>query len=294
MKFIARQLPTILLFIIALMLGSILTRMSMSPVPETPLESVDVAPQQQEEPTATETIPPSTPLATLTPSQTLKPPPTFEPPTITVVPSSTPSVTPTPTIDLSISIPGLHGAETPTSSTTPGCEKRKDWTLTYEVQRDDALEKIANLYNTNVNELAAGNCITDVNLIAVGQVLRVPGDAPLPQQVYDCAWELLTPVDGTMAIEGTGELTFNWRGPQAPINLIRVVKPDGGVFESVVELRQNEQISVLDIPEQGTYTWYVYPLDSSFRQIPCTEGGPWHFTKQLSPTKTPTPTPFND
>ncbi|MBZ0294197.1 MAG: LysM peptidoglycan-binding domain-containing protein, partial [Anaerolineae bacterium] len=271
MKSIAKQLPTILLFIIALMLGSILTRMSMSPVPNAPLEPLNVPQQQQQQSdaTATETIPPSTPLATLTPSRTLKPPPTFEPPTNTVMPSSTPSVTPTPTIDLSISIPGLHGAETPTPSTTPGCEKRDDWKLTYEVKRDDALEKIANLYNTNVSELAAGNCITDVNLIAVGQVLRVPGDVPPPEQVYDCSWELLTPVDGTLAIEATGMLTFNWRGPQAPINLIRIIKPDGSTFERVVELRQNEQVSLLDIPEQGTYTWYVYPLDSGFRQIAC-------------------------
>lgn len=295
MKFIARQLPTILLFIVALMLGAILTRMSMAPLPNQSAESLDVQQQQDDQPTltATETIPPSTPLATLTPSRTLKPPPTFEPATATIPATTTPSATPTPTIDLGVSIPGLRGAETPTPSTTPGCQKRDDWKLTYEVQRDDAMEKIANLYGTNVSELAAGNCITDPNVIAVGQVLRVPGDTPPIQQLYDCTWELLTPVDGTLAIEGTGFLTFNWRGPMAPINLIRIVKPDGGIFERVIELRQNEQIDLLDLPDAGTYTWYVYPLDSVFRQIACHEGGPWRFTKQLSPTKTPTPTPFS-
>ena len=41
--------------------------------------------------TATETIPPSTPLPSLTPSRTLLPPPTFEPPTLTPIPSATPA-----------------------------------------------------------------------------------------------------------------------------------------------------------------------------------------------------------
>src|SRR5690349_8809148 len=56
---------------------------------------------------ATNTVPPSTPLASLTPSRTLRPPPTLEPPTATVPASLTPSVTPTSTIDLSINIPEL-------------------------------------------------------------------------------------------------------------------------------------------------------------------------------------------
>ena len=294
MKFIARQLPTLLLLIIAMMLGAILMRMTMSPLPNQP---TDLSAQQENTPeqiteeaaaTPSETIPPSTPLPSLTPSRTLRPPPTFEPPTATVPATFTPSVTPTSTIDLSVSIPGLRGAETPTPSTTPGCEKRDDWKLTYEVKRDDALEKIANRYNTSISELAQGNCLTDVNVIAVGQVLRVPGDVPPPDQVYDCTWELLTPVDNTLAIEGAGSLTFNWRGPMAPINLIRIIKPDGGIYERVIELRQNETIDLEDIPDAGTYRWYVYPLDSVFRQIPCLEGGPWHFTKKQMPTPTPT------
>ncbi len=91
----------------------------------------------------TETIPPYTPLPSLTPSQTLKPAPTFEPPTATVPPSATPSSTPSPTVVVNVSIPGLNGAETPTPSTTPGCEPRKDWKLTYTVQFDDTLSGIA-------------------------------------------------------------------------------------------------------------------------------------------------------
>lgn len=238
----------------------------------------------------TETIPPYTPLATLTPSVTLRPPPTFEPPTATHPPTLTPSITPTSTISLDISIPGLRGAETPTPSTTPGCTPRQDWKLTYTVVRDDALEKIANRYSTTINELMEANCLTDPNVIVIGQVLRVPGDSQ-PVIPYVCdAWEVLTPINGTLAISGSGSLTFNWRGPRAAHNLIRIIRPDGGTVEIVVDLRQNETIPKLEekLPAAGTYTWYVYPLDENYVQIPCKEGGPWTFTKALSPTLTPT------
>jgi LysM repeat protein len=247
---------------------------------------------QAETATPTETIPPYTPLATLTPSQTLRPPPTFEPPTATLPATLTPTITLTSTLDLGVSIPGLHGAETPTPTTTPGCEPRKDWKLRYTVVRGDALAKIADLYSTSVDALLEGNCLTDPNLIVIDQVLRVPGDAP-PVQVYECdAWEVLTPLNGTLAIPGEGTLTFNWRGPRAAHNLIRIIRPDTSIVEFVTDLRQNETITLVDnLAASGTYTWYVYPLDANYVQIPCKEGGPWTFTKALSPTLTPTRDP---
>ena len=238
---------------------------------------------------ATETIPPYTPLATLTPSPTLRPPPTFEPPTATLPPTAVPSITATSTLDLSVSIPGLHGAETATPASTPGCTPRKDWKLQYTVQRDDALIKIADKYGSSVKELAEGNCLTDVNAIVIGQELRVPGTSQ-PVVPYVCdAWEVLTPLNGTQAIQGTGSITFNWHGPRAAHNLIRVVRPDGSIFESVVDLRQNQEVDLVNnLSQNGTYTWYVYPLDGNYVQIPCHEGGPWTFAKAVSPTITPT------
>lgn len=237
----------------------------------------------------TETLPPYTPLATLTPSPTLRPPPTFEPPTPTRPPTLTPSITPTSTIDLSVSIPGLHGAETPTPTSTQGCTPRKDWKLRYTVQRGDALQKIADRYSTSVNELVQGNCLTDKNLITIGQELRVPGTSQPPSApAYDCSWEVLTPLNNTFDVPGEGQLTFNWRGPRSARNLIRVIKPDGGVYEQVFDLRQNDTINLDDLPLGGQYTWYVFPLDENFAQIPCKEGGPWIFNKAAKP---PTPTP---
>lgn len=241
--------------------------------------------------TPAETIPPYTPLPSLTPSQTLKPAPTFEPATATLPPSATPSPTLSLTVSVNVSIPGLKGAETPTPTTTPGCKSRDDWKLTYTVQFDDTLSSIADQYDTWVDELAEGNCITDKNLIVVGQVLHVPGETQPVQNAVECvAWEVMTPFNGSMTVPADGPITFNWRGPAAPINLIRIHRPDGTVYERVIELRQNETINLNDfLALEGTYTWYVYPLDRNFRQISCLEGGPWTFYKPVSSTPTMTP-----
>ncbi len=293
-----RKLTTLLFILVAFALGLLLSRLTSTPIPNlstgptigAPPTNTPRAVAQAPTHAATETIPPYTPLATLTPSRTLRPPPTLEPPTNTLPPSLTPSISPTPTFQLSVSIPGLHGAETATPASTAGCTPRKDWKLTYTVQRDDALSRIADVYNTTVDELVAGNCLKDKNVLIIGQVLRVPGTAqPTVPSVVCVPFELLTPINGTLAVQGDGSLTFNWRGPRAPRNLIRVWRPDGSKFEDVIELRQNDAVDLPpNLPAAGTYTWYVYPLDYNFVQV-CPEGGPWTFTKALSPTLTPTP-----
>lgn len=241
----------------------------------------------------TATFPPSTPLATLTPSRTLRPPPTFRVPTATIPASLTPSPTASQTLDLSINIPGLRGAETPTPSTTPGCEPREDWKLTYTVQQNDALARIAEVYNTSADQLAQGNCLRDKNVIVVGQTLKVPGTAHPVQPEFECSqFEVLTPANGTFNVSGGGTLSFVWHGPRAPRNMLRIFRPDGSKFESVFDLRQNETVDMdRSLPAAGTYTWYVIPLNTNFVQT-CPQGGPWTFTKPQSPTPLPpTPTP---
>ncbi|MBN1287396.1 MAG: LysM peptidoglycan-binding domain-containing protein [Anaerolineae bacterium] len=241
-----------------------------------------------------ETIPPNTPLATLTPSQTLKPAPTLEAPTATWTPSAIPTVTPTTGADVSVSIPGLHGAETATPTSTPGCTPREDWTLIYTVQRDDALSTIAEKYGTWVDELAEANCITNKDVIVVGQELRVPGEAhPYEPEIPCVPWQLFTPIDGAIAsVPADGTVTFHWIGPEAPLNLIRIHRPDGSIYEQLVELRQNDVVELNEnLPAAGWYTWYVYPLDRNFVQIGCLEGGPWTFYKPESATVTPTSVP---
>lgn len=225
-------------------------------------------------------IPPTTPLPTLTPSKTLRPPPTFEPPTSTPQPSNTPSETPPPTYGVIVNIPGINGLETPTPSGTPGCEPREDWQLVYEVKANDALASIAQAYNTYVSDLVAGNCLTNPDVIQIGQKLRVPGAAHPYKPLYECvAWEVFTPIIYASGIDSTGQLTFNWRGPKAERNLIRVFDSDGNIiWERTVDLRQNETISLKSEKlDAGHYQWQVYPLNLSFQQIDCLESPLWSF-----------------
>jgi LysM repeat protein len=246
------------------------------PTPEMQVVTATFAP--------TQVMPTVTPTLRLVPTSTLRPPPTFEPPTQTPSFTPIPSPTPTATLDMMFSVPNLRGAETPTPTSTPGCEPRKDWKLTYTVQRDDALALIADRYNTTVQALVEANCLDNPNLIVIGQELRVPGEVHPNVPAVECVpWEVLTPMDGTMAVPGSGDLTFDWRGPRAPRNLIRIYRPNGTTYEVMVELRQNETIDLAMLPDAGVYTWYVFPLDQYFRQIECLEGGPWIFIKEQAP-----------
>ncbi len=272
--------------LVGLLLPSLTSQVRLGQAEQTPIEPLAASF------TPTETIPPSTPLATLTPSHTLRPPPTFEPPTATVAPSASPTATATQGVRLDMQIPGIQGLETATPSSTPGCTPRADWKQIYEVQFNDALDRIAAQYNMTSAELAQGNCLADPNLIVVGQKLRIPGGAQLSEPSVACVdWEVLTPINGAYQVDGYGTLTFNWRGPAAPRNLIRVINPNGQIWERVVDLRQNESVNIAVEPlllAEGTYTWYVFPLDMNFVQIQCKEGGPWSFHKTQGPTPTPT------
>jgi LysM repeat protein len=54
------------------------------------------------------------------------------------------------------------------------CTPRTDWTATYAIQRGDTLFAVAQRFNLTLQQLQQGNCISDPNLIQVGQTLRVP------------------------------------------------------------------------------------------------------------------------
>jgi LysM repeat protein len=297
----ASRFMTVLLIVAAFAFGIVVSRLPQQP--ETPgratipptntkrgisVQVVAQVPSVTASLTPSETLPPNTPLATLTPSRTLRPPPTFEPPTATLPPSETPTITPTSTIDLNVSVPGLRGAETATPSTTPGCVPRKEWKLIYKVQPNDALQRIADQFNTTVDELVAANCLRDANIIRVDQELRVPGET-LPGEWTCFPIELVSPVSGTLAVPSTGFLSFVWIGPRTPRYLIEIRGPDGSEKKRIViELRQNESVDLKDLPEGGTYTFTIHALDYSFREA-CITGGPWTFTKeQFVPTATPT------
>jgi len=232
-------------------------------------------------------VPTSTPLVTLTPSNTLLPPPTLPPPTNTPLPSPTPSVTLTFT-PIVAAVPGLIGLETATPESTPGCVVRKDWKLTYTVQANDSLSQIAQTYGTDSQDLAQGNCLSDRNKIYIGEVLHVPGTSQPSTPQFNCfPIQLLAPMNYTVTIPGSGTINFDWYGPITPRYLLRIFAPDGTKIEYEMDMRQNYTANLSDMPQAGTFTWYVYPLDLNFNGV-CTGGGPWYFQKAAAPTATPT------
>ena len=58
------------------------------------------------------------------------------------------------------------------------CEPRTDWGKTYIVEAGDVLELIAERFNTSILEISRANCLANPGRLSIGQVLRIPGDAP--------------------------------------------------------------------------------------------------------------------
>lgn len=284
---------TLLLALVALGIG-LLAPDYFATQPENETDLVAQAP--------TETLLPATPLSTRTATSTLRPPPTIEPPTATPQPSATPTATPTESVFINATVEGIQGLPSPTVEGTEACEPREEWQLRYEVQPDDTLTSIADFFSTTTWELAEANCLDDADVIRIRQQLRVPGEAFPAEPAVECTgYEVLTPIDNAWDVPSVGQIVFNWRGPEAPRNLIRLYPPDydfanpnpDRYVERTIDLRQNETFDLdeLDIYEgEGIWHWQVYPLDLNFQQI-CPESPLWSFFRQALPTPTPTLTP---
>jgi LysM repeat protein len=289
-KLIPGWFSTMILILFGLALGLLLPKFNLDNfLQDNPTPTPQVL---QATLTPSETLLPRTPLASLTASATFLPPPTFEPPTSTPPPSATPTASPTQPIVLDVNIPGIQGLDSPGATTTPGCEKNKDWKLEYAVNTNETLSSIATIFNTSADALAKGNCLTDANLIRVGQRLRVPGSAlPVTPQFVCDPIEGLQPWSGTLEIPKDGNVSFNWRGSVTTRAIIRIRYPSGKTADFPVELRQNETLDAYeDLKEAGWYEWFVLPMDNNFVQV-CKEGGPFRFFKEeIAATETPTPT----
>lgn len=102
------------------------------------------------------------------------------------------------------------------------CAVHADWTNTYTVQRGDTLYRIALRYKLTSTQLAQGNCLSNVNLIYAGQVLRVPGNVtttPTPQpqpqpqpQVFEVGLTGASAVFYTQQNIYTGVVTIVYQG----------------------------------------------------------------------------------
>jgi hypothetical protein len=273
---------TILLSLFALGVGLLAPTWLMNGADDAPEEII----AQVASETATETIPPRTPLSAR-PTRTLLPPPTFEPPTATAQASSTPNPTATQPLVINVTVEGIIGLPTATTTPSEACERRDDWSLEYRVKTNETLTMIANAFGLSVWELAEGNCLEDPDVIRSGQFILVPGSSfPITPEVVCEPFQLRQPLDGAWDVPATGTITFNWDGPRAPHNLIRIYPPDfdfaaydrDKYFEFTFDLRQNHAVELSTLVEGGRWTWQVFPLDRNFVQI-CPESPLWSFNK---------------
>ena len=82
----------------------------------------------------------------------------------------------------------LFGSGEPQAASVVDCTTSTDWQVGYTVQAGDTLASIATRSNTTIEELASANCITDINVIPVGQTLLVPQFVSPDSSV--CAYEI--------------------------------------------------------------------------------------------------------
>jgi len=170
-----------------------------------------------------------------------------------VVPETTPEATPEPTA-------------TPSLTPTATCAPRADWTGSYTVIQGDTLSSIAPRYNTTVPQLAAANCLANVDLIIPGQVLIVPvppTPTPAPGGVPTLGpAPTITALTPDSAIVGSGAFTLTVDGANFASGAI--VRWNGAdrptTFVSATRL--TAQITAVDVGLTGTVSVTVANPDT--------------------------------
>lgn len=279
-RFLPGWLITVVLVLLALGMGLLLPEFVNTPRPAPPQQQVQEVAQAA---TATQTIPPRTPLATLTSRATLKPPPTLEPPTPTPFPTDEPTATLTPTFVLDVTVEGLVGLPSPTVPSADTCEKNADWQLEYEIRVDDTLSSIADAFGISTTALADGNCLENPDLIRAGQRLLVPGDV-LPSEDICGEYQLFTPIQEAWLKPMPSTVTLNWRGPETYRSLVRMYPPDFDFsnpkrenwVERTIDLKTDVTFEACVFDQGGRWQWEVVPLNIDFVQV-CPTSPRWAF-----------------
>ncbi|HRE49063.1 MAG TPA: peptidoglycan-binding protein [Aggregatilineales bacterium] len=121
------------------------------------------------------------------------------------------------------------------------CQPRTDWTI-YTVQAGDALSLIAGRYGITTAALAAANCLSDENIIYVGQKLVVPPPytTPLGTQSFSGLYLLDRPSDA---------------GGEVALRYALSLRVDGSAQLAITPLAKREDSAAQNTLEEGT--WYA-------------------------------------
>ncbi len=153
-----------------------------------------------------------------------------------IIDNPTPSPTqPSPIVEHPTNQPPTATPLPPTPTTikptnVPVCTPRADWPI-YIVATGDTLGRIAVRTGTSAAALTQANCLTNANLISVGQALRVPRQptppTAVPPSVIPTAvtqqlgsisvTPYITADAGNFAINGGTTVTISWSGGPADV-----------------------------------------------------------------------------
>lgn len=149
----------------------------------------------------------------------------------TIPPTRTPSIvstlfptdTPSEPIFINPNLPTIAITNAPTIT----CVPRSDWVI-YTVQEGDTLGSIGERIGMTINELSFGNCMSNADMIFVGQAIRVPR---LPNANFGGVINI-NPVlrvdSGWTVVDADTPLTLEWNGyPADTIQVQFFAAPSG-------------------------------------------------------------------
>lgn len=87
-------------------------------------------------------------------------------------------------------------------ASSPACTPRSDWPL-YSVSAGDTLGGLAERTGSSVSALMEANCLTNANLLAVGQGLRVPRQPAAPAQPLPAGCSFSTQQPGVSILDAS-------------------------------------------------------------------------------------------
>ncbi len=135
----------------------------------------------------------------------------------------------------------------------PTCTIQNPHWLNYEVVAGDTLSKIATQFNTDAGTLATVNCLLNINLIYVGQVLKVP---PFPPTSTPLIPTLSPTLAVLPSVGGLGEPPHDGCSVVRNIGINEVIIHS--VFDSVGSTPVAKLASYLPLRAEASLAYEVY------------------------------------